>query len=149
MIKKANCLKDLRRLSVLILLGAFVTVSLFAQTTTITRSTFLSSTTWKLRSEAIDANKNGQLDESEKMPVTKEKVAYKFNEDGTGTYYPGTPGGPKETPITWKLTPEGDRLRIVMEGATFSYHIQELDKKHLVLETKTVDGKGWEIYGRK
>jgi len=139
----------------LFIVALIVAFSAAAQNAEKSSAAFL-TTTWKLRSEAIDANKNNQLDESEKMPVAKEKVAYKFNEDGTGTYdpgsigrYPGTPSKPPVISITWKLSAEGDQLTIVMNGATFRYHIQELDKKHLVLETKTVDGKGWEIYGRK
>lgn len=110
----------------------------------------LCSGRWKLRYEGIDANHNSMFDKGEKTEVdTREKLYYEFEKGGSGKYSNSTVSGPSNIDMIWQMADSSRQLIVVMKGSTYRYHIQTLTAKTLIIEMKTVDGRGFEEYSHR
>lgn len=97
--------------------------------------------TWKINTQAIDSNKNGVMDASEKEDVSAGNLQYTFEKGGdvkVNTIL-GTLSG------SWDLKNGGDVLAITFLGISQDMKVLELSNTDLKLEYTDDEGtKNWE-----
>lgn len=97
--------------------------------------------TWKITTQAIDSNKNGVMDASEKEDVSAGNLQYTFEKGGdvkVNTILGNLSG-------SWDLKNGGDVLAITFLGISQDMKVLELSNTDLKLEYTDDEGtKNWE-----